>query len=246
MKTALKTLAVATLMAGAASTNALAMQSPSEAQDNERKKHKQVHRVVIRDGFGLGGGWLGIQAVSLTPELRRHFGVSEDRGVMVGSVEEDSPAEAGGILVGDILTVVDGEDVESGRSLAAIVRKKKKGDAVAIELMRDGRLEAVTVILDEREGMGLAPGGYGFFSPHGDSLIGPDVDFTFEWNEDTRQAVKDAMGELQDRMKSGEWREKLEVIDSLDLSAIQDRMREVEQRLKELEGELAKAEREKR
>ena len=111
--------------------------------------------------------------------------------------------------------------------------------------MRDGRLEVATVTLDEREGF-FSPGNYSFVGPQGGPVVVPDLDFTMEWNEDSRHAFEEAMSELRERMQSGEWREKLRSIESLNLGEIQERMREVEKRLKELEGELAKAERERR
>ena len=245
MKRAMKCLALMALV-GSAVGNAFSSETAATLQERDEKE-KKVHKVVIRSGLGMGGGFLGVQLVSLTPELRQHFGVSEDRGVMVAKVEEGSPAEGGGIRVGDILTVVDGEDVTSGRALSSMVRKKKKGDTVSIELMRDGRLEVATVTLDEREGyFSYGPGNYSFIGPQGGPVVVPDLDFTMEWNEESRHAFEEAMSELRERMQSGEWREKLRSIESLNLGEIQERMREVEQRLKELEGELAKAEREKR
>ena len=40
--------------------------------------------------------YIGVQLITLTPELRRHFGVPDDRGVMVSKVIEDTPAALGG------------------------------------------------------------------------------------------------------------------------------------------------------
>src|SRR5580765_8248340 len=39
---------------------------------------------------------LGISLVDITPELRSHFGAPKDAGVLVGSVEKDSPAARAG------------------------------------------------------------------------------------------------------------------------------------------------------
>ena len=40
--------------------------------------------------FGASGGYLGVSLVDLTPELRDHFGVPDDLGVMIGRVEQDT------------------------------------------------------------------------------------------------------------------------------------------------------------
>jgi hypothetical protein len=95
------------------------------------------------------GAFLGVQLTDLTPELRRHFGVPEDQGVLVASVVEDSAAARAGIQVGDILTGLDGEAIASAGELARAVRKREAGAAVEVELWRDGRVEALSATLDE-------------------------------------------------------------------------------------------------
>src|SRR6202795_845612 len=49
-------------------------------------------------------GWLGIAIQDLTPELAAGFGVKPGSGVLVSDVMKDSPAEAGGLKSGDIIT----------------------------------------------------------------------------------------------------------------------------------------------
>lgn len=253
MTRALKILRVVVLLGFIAGGNLWALeagsvfQSAGAEQDEQQGEHK-AHRIVIRNGLGMGGAFMGVQVLPLTPELRRHFGVSEDRGVMVAKVEEDSPAERAGILVGDVIIAADGEDIRTTAALSRAVRAKKEGETVDVEVIRDGVPDRLSVVVDERERsyMHMAPGSFGFAGPVGEAFEAPDVDFTFEWNEDSRDAFEGAMNELQEQMASGEWRKKLRTIESIDLGSIQERMRELEQRLHELEGELASAEKDKR
>src|SRR5262245_15606747 len=60
-----------------------------------------VDPVVVRIGGKHAGGFLGVQLIGITPELRQHYGVPKDAGVLVGAVEADSPAAKAGIQVGD-------------------------------------------------------------------------------------------------------------------------------------------------
>ncbi len=101
-----------------------------------------------------GGGFLGVGLSELTPELRLHFGVPEDAGVMISKVYEDSPASRAGIEVGDIITAVDGDAVDSGRDLARMIRGREDGEAATLELWRDGRVENLTAMIEEREAPG--------------------------------------------------------------------------------------------
>ena len=95
------------------------------------------------------GGFLGVQLTDLTPELRAHFGVPEDAGVLVASVVADSAAERAGIEVGDVVTLVDGESVGSARALAGAIGGHEQDDAVTLEIWRDGRAQQLTATLGE-------------------------------------------------------------------------------------------------
>ena len=97
------------------------------------------------------GGYLGVRSIEMTPELRQHFGAPKDAGVLVGTVEPESPAAKAGIQVGDILTAVDGERVGSTRELSRSVRRHKDGETAKIDLLRDRSKKTLSVTLEEVE-----------------------------------------------------------------------------------------------
>ncbi len=248
---------LATLLA---SSPVLLAQSEQEAPD-EKKVEKRVQRFVWVGDDDEGGhdytffegmhgrGFLGVQLMSLTPELRAHFGLSEDVGVMVAKVEANSPAEQAGVQVGDILTEVDGETVDSSWKLARYVRGKEEGDTVSLGLWRDGGAQTVFVTIIERERNVMRLGGPG--SPlHGVKVLdGPHEKFSFTWDgsdfsidEEVTEALGNAMEGLEEHFDSEEWQERLERIKSMDWSGVQKRMEELESRLKTLEKELEQEE----
>ncbi len=94
---------------------------------------------------------LGVQLIELTPELRRHYGVAGDEGVMVSRVVDDSAASRAGIEVGDILIAVDGEKVASTHGVRHNLMDKEDGDVVLVDLFRNGRLMTVTADAEVRE-----------------------------------------------------------------------------------------------
>jgi hypothetical protein len=198
----------------------------------------------------IGRGYLGVQVLGLTPELRAHFGAPEDAGVLVARVEEGSPAAAAGIQVGDVLTAVDGKPITGPQSLAHAIREKKSGDSVNVDFLRDEGALSAAVAVEERDrsvidlaefevaipeiapfpGTGPLEGGPGFV------FAGPQGRLALD--KDALRAFEEAMRDLEGRFESEEWQEKLKRFRELDLGKIQDRMKEVEDRLRKLEAEL--------
>lgn len=100
-----------------------------------------------------GGGFLGVGMTELSPELRTHFGVPESIGVMVSKIVDDSPAQKAGLEVGDIITLVDGEEIASGRTLARAIGGKEDGETVSLEIWHDGTIQQLSVDVEQHEGM---------------------------------------------------------------------------------------------
>jgi len=99
----------------------------------------------------FGKGFLGVSLLDLTPELRAHFGVPENTGVMVSRVEADSPAAKAGLRAGDVLTGIDGDDLKSAFDVGRAVRQKKDGELLALEIYRDGKVQKLTATVSEKE-----------------------------------------------------------------------------------------------
>jgi membrane-associated protease RseP (regulator of RpoE activity) len=89
--------------------------------------------------WSAGKGRLGVLVMSLTPELRKHFGVAADRGVIIARVEPLSPAALAGVKPGDILIEVKGRTVSDASDVLAAIGEVPKGQTVSLKLMRDGK-----------------------------------------------------------------------------------------------------------
>jgi predicted metalloprotease with PDZ domain len=92
---------------------------------------------------------LGVTVIGLTPELRKHFGAPDDKGVMVGKVAPKSAAAAAGLAVGDILVQVKGTAVDSATDVLDALADGKKGEAVDLEVIRDGKPITISVTLTD-------------------------------------------------------------------------------------------------
>jgi membrane-associated protease RseP (regulator of RpoE activity) len=99
---------------------------------------------------GSQRGFLGVGLLDLTPDLRRHFSVPEDCGVMVSQVADDSPAQRAGLLPADILTSIDGKPLVSPMTISMRVARAREGDTIDLERWRDGQRALLTIPVDVR------------------------------------------------------------------------------------------------
>jgi len=107
-----------------------------------------VARQLIASGKVVRS-WLGLDA---QPRLKH---VTADRGVLVGGVLKDSPAEQAGIQPGDLLVTLAGQpvDVRYDEQMPEFMRLTTSlplGKPVPVGLLRDGRPVAATIEPRER------------------------------------------------------------------------------------------------
>lgn len=232
-------------------------QDDAEGQDRRRLVVERLGRGDCLSAIHLGEGgpallslgthaYLGVELTALTPELRRHFGAPDDAGVLIGRVDDGSPAAAAGLQVGDVVTRFDGEDVSSGGRLGQLVRQRDKDDQVTLEFFRDGKPATTTATLGERRRCGFDVSGLVDLEnlPRIDLEKLPRV-FDFDRLEGMH-FLKKAEGEdwgeakerLRDAFESQDWERQLQRLQEIDVDGIEERLREALERLHELEEEI--------
>src|SRR5215510_13077131 len=97
-------------------------------------------------------GWLGIAIQDLTPELADGFGVKPGSGVLVSDVMKDSPAEAGGLKSGDIVTEFGGVAIKDVTDLLKKVAATEPGRPMPVVVIRDKAPTSLTIKLGEQPG----------------------------------------------------------------------------------------------
>ncbi len=128
----------------------LALLLPSTTALAAKPKVKD-HNIEIRlDGheFVFGGAVLGVSVSELNGDLRTHFGAPENAGVLIASVVDKSAAAAAGIQVGDVLTHLAGEPIDSHLSLKAAVQHNA-GEPSSITVVRDGKSRNLTATIEQ-------------------------------------------------------------------------------------------------
>jgi membrane-associated protease RseP (regulator of RpoE activity) len=162
-----------------------------------------VDPVIVKVDRDHGRGWLGVRLMDLTPELREYFGTAKDAGVLVGSVEADSPAAKAGVKVGDVVTAADGERIESPRDLSRAVRRKKSGDTVKLDVSRDRAKKQISVTVADRPGREIRIGELGPKMRH---RVWNFRDGDFDTDFGKKLAPFHDMGRLQERLEDLEKR----------------------------------------
>ena len=94
-------------------------------------------------------GWLGVLIQDVTRELAESFGMKKPRGALVAKVLPDSPAQAAGIRVGDVIVRFDDHNVINSANLPPIVGSSKVGVELPVEVVRDARTRTIMVTLGE-------------------------------------------------------------------------------------------------
>jgi S1-C subfamily serine protease len=98
----------------------------------------------IRRGF-LG---IGSHPVRLPAAVREQLG--QRSGLIVVAVEPGSPAERGGLTLGDVLIAVDGAPLRHPGDVAARLGSDAVGKSLAIRILRGGVLQDLSVTVGER------------------------------------------------------------------------------------------------
>lgn len=98
-------------------------------------------------------GYLGVrtQPVEIPEAARNALQREQGHGLLVLWLEESGPAQASGLLVGDILVAISGQPVGDPDDLFAALNSETVGKAIAVEVLRGGRPETVQVTVGERK-----------------------------------------------------------------------------------------------
>jgi S1-C subfamily serine protease len=93
---------------------------------------------------------VGTQPVALPEALRERLGLAQRTAVIVVNVRPDSPAGAGGLMIGDVLLAIGDDAVTEPEDLAAALRPERVGQAIAVRIVRGGEPRELRVTVGER------------------------------------------------------------------------------------------------
>jgi S1-C subfamily serine protease len=91
--------------------------------------------------------YLGIRWQPINPQIAQMYTLPVELGVYVSQVLSGSPAEATGILVGDIITKINDVTLDDQHPYMNVLYSFKPGESVTLTVSRDARTLQLKVTL---------------------------------------------------------------------------------------------------
>ena len=102
-------------------------------------RHGQVRR-----------GYLGISTQPVPLPVGQRGGRAQERGLLIVRVQEGSPAERAGLLLGDVVVALDGQPVTDPDRLQTLLTGDRVGTQSQVEVIRGGELKTLPVTIGQR------------------------------------------------------------------------------------------------
>jgi S1-C subfamily serine protease len=111
----------------------------------ELVRHGRVRRAFIG---------IAAQQTAIPRRLRHAAGLTQERAVMVASVEADSAAARAGLKAGDIIVALDGTMIAGADDLVRTLTGDKINESVAVDILRGTERQTVLMTPQERRQKG--------------------------------------------------------------------------------------------
>lgn len=111
----------------------------------------KIAETLVKHGK-IKRGFIGVrsQTVNIPFESQTQLNRTQETGLLIVGMEKDSPAEKGGLMIGDILVGVAGVAVEHHDELFTRLSGDVVGKSTPMDILRGGKLQSVSVVIGER------------------------------------------------------------------------------------------------
>lgn len=83
--------------------------------------------------------WLGVKGETVSADVARSLGLDRPQGLVVTEVWPDGPGERANLQLGDVITAIDGAEVNDQGGLNFRVGTREPNETVRVSVLRDGR-----------------------------------------------------------------------------------------------------------
>lgn len=95
-------------------------------------------------------GWMGVDAVDVTPAIANQLQLDLAGGVFVTGVEIGSPAQLAGIQRFDVITHINDQEISNTGLLSAQVQRTPPGEQMTITAWREGQTFELEAVIGEK------------------------------------------------------------------------------------------------
>jgi serine protease Do len=120
------------------------------------KTVKQITSSLIQSG-SVTRGYLGVAIQDVTRDIADSVGLKSPHGALVTEPTADAPATKAGVKSGDIITKVDGNDIDNALALSRDIAGKAPGTKVDLTIWRNGAEQTISVTLEELKDQAANP-----------------------------------------------------------------------------------------
>ena len=119
----------------------------------------------LREDGEVDYAYLGVSTQALWPQLADELDIEVETGALISEVVDGGPADDAGIrggddertfqgaqisTGGDVIVAVDGDEIEHDSDLAELISRRRPGQTVTLEIIRDGERQEIEVELEPR------------------------------------------------------------------------------------------------
>ena len=103
----------------------------------------------LKDKGFVSRGWIGVQIQPITSDIAESLGLKGTEGALVAEPQADSPAAKAGIVIGDVITAVNGHAVKDAHDLAKQIGSMTPGATAKLTVWRKGEEKSFSLTLGE-------------------------------------------------------------------------------------------------
>ena len=130
----------------------------------------KVMNDLISKGYVVRS-FLGIYMQDINEDLYETMGLESRKGTIVSDIVEGSPAEKSGLESGDVIVAFEGKEITNGAALKNLVSSASPGQKITLTISREGKVQDINVVLEERSGVEMASSSSNDFDEFGLSVL---------------------------------------------------------------------------
>ena len=111
---------------------------------------KNIADTLVKQGY-IKRGYLGISSQLVRLPDAQRAGQTQEHGLLIVKVDENSPAQKGGLMLGDILVALDGHAITDSEDLQVLLTGDRVGKAIPIDVIRGNALLTLQVTVGQRK-----------------------------------------------------------------------------------------------